>query len=87
MGPTSVILRKFRIMVTKQNVRGGWSGVAIGVQRSRVPLVITNNNKFLKHSFLNKWNILKYSLFFLRNNFCDLEEIIFENFNISENII
>jgi hypothetical protein len=32
----SVILRKFRIMATKQSVRGDWSGVATGVQRSRV---------------------------------------------------
>jgi len=39
----SVILGKFPIMATKQSVQGGWSGVATGVRRSRVPLV-TNNN-------------------------------------------
>jgi hypothetical protein len=38
--PTSVILGKFRIMTTKQSVRGGWNGVATGVQRSQVPLVL-----------------------------------------------
>ncbi len=40
MGPTSVILGKFRIMTTKQSVRGGWSGVATSVRRSQVPLVL-----------------------------------------------
>jgi hypothetical protein len=34
----------------------------------------------------NKWNILKYSLFSF-TIFFDLEEIIFENFNIFENNI
>ncbi len=43
MGPTSVILGKFPIMATKQSVRGGWSGVATGVRRSRVPLVGTRD--------------------------------------------
>jgi hypothetical protein len=41
----SVILGKFRIMATKQSVRGGWSGVATGVRRSRVPLVLYNESK------------------------------------------
>jgi hypothetical protein len=35
----SVILEKIPIMATKQNIRGGWSGVVTGVQRSQVPLV------------------------------------------------
>jgi hypothetical protein len=43
VGPTSVIFEKFRIMTIKQNVRGGWSGVAMGVRRSRVPLVKVNS--------------------------------------------
>jgi hypothetical protein len=34
----------------------------------------------------NTWNILKYELFFF-TIFFDLEEIFFENFNISENNI
>ncbi len=42
----SVILGKFRIMATKQSVRGGCSGVATGVRRSRVPLVDFNALKF-----------------------------------------
>jgi len=39
----------------------------------------------LKNHF-NKWNILKYSQLSF-TIFFDLEEIIFENFNISENNI
>jgi hypothetical protein len=35
---------------------------------------------------MNTWNIPKYSLFFF-TIFFDLEEIIFENFNISQNNI
>jgi hypothetical protein len=27
-------------MATKQSVRGGWSGIAMGVKKSQVPLVI-----------------------------------------------
>ncbi len=45
MRPTSVILGKFRIMTAKQSVRGGWSGVAMGVRRSQVPLVPFNDHK------------------------------------------
>ncbi len=48
MGPTSVILGKFPIMVTKQSVWGGWSGVATGVRRSRVPLVNINTNMTIR---------------------------------------
>ncbi len=44
-------------MTTKQNVRGGWSGVATGVQRSRVPLVMFGTSKKIiihitKHSLI-----------------------------------
>jgi len=43
VGPTSVILGKFPIIATKQSVRGGWNGVAMGVRRSRVPLMGTRD--------------------------------------------
>ncbi len=67
MGPTSVILGKFWIMVTKQSVRGGWSGVATGVRRSRVPLVIRISTTMIQsqtcHSILrsNGWDHLKFN--------------------------
>ncbi len=32
-------------MATKQSVQGGWSGIATGVQRSRVPLVHVNRQE------------------------------------------
>jgi hypothetical protein len=41
----NVILGKFQIMVIKQSIRGGWSGVATNVRRSRVPLVIVEYKK------------------------------------------
>jgi hypothetical protein len=44
----SVILGKFPIMVTKQSVRGGWSGIATGVRRSWVPLVYVEMVKVLQ---------------------------------------
>jgi hypothetical protein len=51
----------------------------------RRTLAISINNSFWKIHF-NKWNILKYSLLSF-TIFFDLEEIIFENFKISENNI
>jgi hypothetical protein len=45
--------------ITKQSVRGGWSGVAMGVRRSRVPLVsleLTFMFVNRKKTFLNIWN-------------------------------
>jgi hypothetical protein len=54
----SVILGKFSIMVTKQSVRGGWSGVATGVWRSQVPLVECNVT-----NYHNKWGGLMVRVF------------------------
>jgi hypothetical protein len=55
----SVILGKFRIMATKQSVRGGWSGVATGVQRSRVPRVY-----IIELVWLSGWTLPFCSIFF-----------------------
>jgi hypothetical protein len=37
-------------MATKQSVQGGWSGIAKGVRKSRVPLVETNETRKGKYS-------------------------------------
>jgi hypothetical protein len=55
----SVILGKFPIMMTKQSVRGGWSGAATGVRRSRVPLVI----------YILKY-FIRFFIFFQKKYFC-----------------
>jgi hypothetical protein len=74
-------------MATKQSVWGGWSGVATGVRRSRVPLVIFVLRKIIytynKCVHLNtKWTFQIY-VFFLKlfeislwnkNHFCELHK-------------
>jgi hypothetical protein len=44
------------------------------------------NNLFIFKNHFNKWNIPKYSILSF-TIFFDLEEILFENFKISENNI